>query len=372
MTAKVIYIVINLLFVLKYSLRLGYVAASVACGCYMIFAGLLLYCLPRLPQIKLRWTVVGTGIMLTLLTLGQCMIDPYTLQVDRWSAIHNFIANLLAGEYPYAAMTHLGGYGSPFPVWQVFHISFYLFGNVGLSFLAVSIFFFWTVYRLLGSRIFLNTVLLLLLSPAYGYEVMVRSDLMTNFLLVLTIINLIEIKGGATKMMERNPWLVAIIGGLTMSSRLSAVIPLIIYFWQAYMKAGWQRQVSIPLMSLVIFTLTFLPFLLWNGEMLLFFQYSPFVLQSRQGHLSDFLLFIPATVVLASTWRNYDFFLKHAAYTLLLLVVVTFMHNMWLWDNWTALFEPVYDISYFNQALPFLILSVGIGSKSLCQDSVIN
>lgn len=65
----------------------------------------------------------------------QYLIDPYQIQVDRWSAIHNFINYLVHGRYPYMAPTHLGGYGSPFPVWQFLHIPFYYLNNVGLSLL---------------------------------------------------------------------------------------------------------------------------------------------------------------------------------------------------------------------------------------------
>ena len=75
-------------------------------------------------------------------------IDPYSIKVDRWSAIHNFLTCLLAGEYPYAAQTHLGGYGSPFPVWQLFHLPFYLLGNVGLSLIVAVIIFAYSVWLL--------------------------------------------------------------------------------------------------------------------------------------------------------------------------------------------------------------------------------
>jgi uncharacterized membrane protein YphA (DoxX/SURF4 family) len=44
---------------------------------------------------------------------------------------------------------------------------------------------------------------------------------------------------------------------------------------------------------------------------------------------------------------------------LILLVIVTFIHNMYLHDNWNELFESAYDITYFGMALPFLCAYIG-------------
>ena len=91
-------------------------------------------------------------------------------------------------------------------------------------------------------------------------------------------------------------------------------------------------------MTIIIsFVITFLPFLLWKSNMLLFFEYNPFILQTRQGHLTDLLLMIAIGIY----------------------VIVTFIHNMYLHDNWNELFESAYDITYFGMALPFLCAYIG-------------
>jgi len=294
--------------------------------------------------------------ILTVLSVIQSLIDPYSLQVDRWSAIHNFLSNLLNGNYPYAAQTHLGGYGSPFPVWQLVHLPFYLIGNVGLSFVVGTLLFYDSLRRVAGVRKAFLAVLMLISSPAYLYEVMVRSDLLTNFLVVAALIFYMYLY----KITPQNRWsLVAVIGGLVLATRFSAVIPLCICFFPQFIKLHWKQQMGMLLVAALTFVLVFLPFVLWNGDMIFFFEYNPFVLQTRQGHIIDFILVASVGIILALYCRDsLSRYTSATAIVLLLLVIITFVHNMWVDNTWNQLFESRYDITYFNMSLPFIILSL--------------
>ena len=135
-TALFIYILTGSLFLLKYGLRL--VAWPVILPLCILYAcGVVAVCkymIPRLPHFSCAARLFYIVLMIGVFVAAQCSLDPMTIQVDRWSAIHNFLNHLVHGIYPYAAQTHLGGYGSPFPVWQLLHLPFYWLGNVGLSF----------------------------------------------------------------------------------------------------------------------------------------------------------------------------------------------------------------------------------------------
>lgn len=363
MYCLLMYLGINSLFLLKYGLRI--LPLSVVIMVVLTYSGLI-YALIKVSQrLSIRLLVIVAIFLLFTLTVAQCSINPYELNVDRWSAIHNFLHNLFNGIYPYAAQTHLGGYGSPFPVWQVFHIPFYLIGNVGLSFLFGIGMFFDSVRRSFGSQQAFMALLMLTISPAFVYEIMVRSDLMTNFLVCSAFILYFR---HYHITFDKHCLLLSVIIGLMASTRLSILVPFGIYFLGDFVRISYRRQTFSVAIILIVFILTFLPFLLWNGEMLLFFEYNPFVLQSRQGNLTDFLLFIPLGIWLAFSWRDdisrYAF---NTACFMIMLVVVTFVHNMYLHDNWNQLFESAYDITYFNMALPFLIVAVvHSNSKSLC------
>ena len=359
------YLGINSLFLLKYTPRIVPLTGWAEFILIIVYS-ILIYALIKVSQrLSLRLLAIVAIFLLLILTVAQCSINPYELKVDRWSAIHNFLQNLFNGIYPYAAQTHLGGYGSPFPVWQVFHIPFYLLGNVGLSFLIGVGLFFDSIRRSFSSQQALTALLLLIVSPAFVYEVMVRSDLMTNFLVCSSIILYFH---HYHITFDKHCLLLSVIIGLMASTRLSILVPFGIYFLRDFVRTGYRRQMLSLAIILIVFILTFLPFLLWNGKMLLFFEYNPFVLQSRQGNLTDFLLFIPFGIWLALSWKDdINRYALNTACFMVVLVAVTFVHNMYLHDNWNQLFESAYDITYFDMALPFLIIAINPSdNKSLC------
>lgn len=357
--AFLLYSCINVLFILKYGLRLASISTTiVACGLYVATITGVLWVINeymKRPRKSIVYALIG--IVIVGLVMLQLHFDPYTLKVDRWSAIHNFLRNLLNGEYPYAAQTHLGGYGSPFPVWQILHLPFYLLGNVGLSFIFFMLLFTDAIRRIASLRDATVAFLLLILSPAFLYEVSVRSDLLSNFLLCATILMHLH----HYKMtLEKNWVLIAIICGLMMSTRLSIAIPFIVYYFYDYIRCHQAKiQIIFPCLAILIFALTFLPFMLWNGKMLFFFEYNPFVLQTRQGVWVDYIL-ITVICTAASVWlkNRWHYYMLTSAICVLALVVMTFVSNMYIYDCWSELFDSRFDITYFNMALPFAIAAL--------------
>ena len=358
----VLYFLINALFITKYLMRISLSVTLLVLSAYLL-AGLLLPLLAGLllPRLAARVGHVGSrslwfailGFILVLAGM-QYLIDPYQIQVDRWSAIHNFINYLVHGRYPYMAPTHLGGYGSPFPVWQFLHIPFYYLNNVGLSLFAVLAFTLYTVKRLYGNRATLCFLACLLYSPAFLYEILVRSDLMANFLLVLAVINLLLIKQAG---LSTRPVLFSLLLGMLLSTRLAVAIPFFIFLLRPFLSLNLRRKTSFLLGIFLTFSLTFLPFLLWDMKSLLFFEYNPFVLQTRQGSLSGILLLIPVMIYLAFSWQdNRRRLYGNIGYGLFLLTAVTFIINMATSGNY-RLFSPTYDISYFSMSLPFIIIA---------------
>ncbi len=356
--ALFLYILINSLFILKYGLRLlpwyAVIAACLLYGGIVVLGNKYKYLITKLSYLNIQrgTTFIALIICLLFLLAFQYIPDPMTIQVDRWSAIHNFLFNLTHGIYPYAAQTHLDGYGSPFPVWQLFHLPFYLMGNVGLSFIAGILLFVHSLSLHLKDKEENIAFVFLACSPAFIYEVFVRSDLMTNFMVSMSIL-LYCIHYRLT--IQKNPLLLGIIVGLMMSTRFSAIIPFCIYYFYDFFNAKLRQQIIF--LSLVIFTFctTFLPFLFWDSQMLLFFEYNPFILQTRQGHPLDLLLLIPVGIAL-SFWQqkqpNRHFIAS--AVMLFFLVTVTFTHTMFINNSWTELFDSTFDITYFGMALPFL------------------
>lgn len=354
---EALFIIVNVLFVAKYSARVSETASL----CATLLAIAFYYVLLRLvlPYIYIYRRVAFCVCLLGFvgMIVLQYSIDPYSVQVDRWSALHFPIQNLLDGIYPYTASTHLGGNASPFPVWQLLHVPFYLLGNVGLSFFAAVILFLWSCWKVRGRDKTLIVSLLLCLSVAVWYEVLVRSDLITNMLLVASIFNLFS-RNPSQQRIERHRWWIACMVGLLASTRVIVLIPITVLLLPYFVKMNWRNQLGVSLLAIIVFALTFVPFAIWDWQEFYYFQNNPWRLQTSQGNLSDFLLFVPLTVFLAMTHKGIAFrYCRNSALMLMMFVVVTFVHNMYLSENFD-LFSSAYDITYLSTALPFCMLGI--------------
>ena len=362
--AEVLFIVVNALFVEKYSARVFgdaslYVTLT-AIVCYYVLLRLVIpYYIYRNKGQETWSKRIAWGICLLAfvgMVAVQYAVEPYSIQVDRWSALHFPIRNLLLGIYPYSASTHLGGYASPFPVWQILHIPFYLMGNVGLSFFASLALFIWSCWKIQGRDNAFIVSLLLCSSVAVWYEVAVRSDLITNLLLVAAIINLVS-QNLSQQWVKQQRWWIACVVGLLASTRILVLVPLAVLFLPYLLRMNLRRQCAVMLLSATVFALTFVPFALWDWQEFYHFQNNPWALQASQGHLSDFIIFVPLALYLAMTHNGNAFrYYRNSAMMLAAFVIVTFVHNMYLGANWD-LFSPTYDITYLSSVLPFCLLA---------------
>lgn len=281
----------------------------------------------------------------------QYHFDPMQNRVDRWSAIANPLTALFAGEFPYLAETHLGGNASPFPVWMAFHIPFWALGNVGLSEIFTTALFVYSVKARGGHTAGTKAALLLGLSANLWYETAVRSDLISNFLLLAAFVNMLSCKGVT---FGGRPYLLSAAAGLWLSTRLSTAFPLFILFFPYWLKLPAKKKAATVAAVVAVFCLTFLPLAVWDSDSLFFAENNPFSLQSRQGHPSDTLLLAAAAVAFALSWRgDYGRLMLSSAVMLVLTPLTAYVHSMYAYGNWTEFFSSAYDITYFDAALPF-------------------
>jgi len=358
---RTLFLLINSLFVAKYSLRFGlspYIPVILYCFTiiliYFIVNKKIKYVSTR--NSKLIFLLLFLFLLSTILCLNY-FIDPLKLQVDRWSAIHNFIHNLFHGIYPYAAHTHLGGYGSPFPVWQAFHIPFYLLGNVGLGmFFAISclgVFLIWYFENYLQPIVFF---IFMIASPAFWYEVAVRSDLIYNFIFCLIAVVFLFKKNYS---IQNKSVSIGVLSGLFLSTRLSIFIPFAMFLFPGFLLSNLKSKFIFVLSAVLVFILTFLPFVFWDFHSLLFFKFNPFVLQTRQGSIIEIILLLSMIYYFSGNWKNnITLCSSYIAITIVVFVTVTFCHRMISENFANDLFSSSYDISYFSMALPFVIFAL--------------
>lgn len=358
MAVYAIFVIVNMLFVAKYGLRLIGVWAWLLAAIYGSTLFFWLRLLPRLTAKKAgRCAIwIAFSVMMLAAVVMQYSIDPLTLQVDRWDGLHCPISYLLQGKYPYMAQNHLGGYASPFPIWMLLHVPFYLLGNVGLSVFAAIALLLFSIYRRQGQDAAAGAAMMLFSAAGIWYEIAVRSDLITNMLVCTAVINLLH-PYLRREWLERY-WLWIGIGiGLMASSRLVVLIPIAICLFPYYLKTGWKVQLGFPLVAVAIFVLTFAPFVLWDPNNFFGFEYTPWRLQTRRGYTGDMLLYLPLGVFLAMQWKgNIRRMYSNCALIIIAFWIISVAHRMIDCQVWN-LFSYYYDITYFSTALPFCILA---------------
>jgi hypothetical protein len=357
---KIFFLIINSLFIAKYANRLGF-NPVLAVVVYCLIASIIILLISKNNpsehrKYKIPYLLLSITLICAILFL-QSHINPLKLQVDRWSAIQNFIQNLFNGTYPYAARTHLGGYGSPFPVWQAFHIPFYLLGNVGLGMLfstiLLSVFLVWLFDNYHQA---LYYIVLLFISPAFWYEAAVRSDLSYNFILCFMAIAAVHKK---QLTIQHHAIGLGVLWGLFLSTRLSVLIPFSVFLFPDFLTANLRQKIVFVASTLITFLITFLPFLFWNFKALLFFEYSPVLLQARQGAPLEIIVLLALVLFFSLRWKN-DFRL-YASYITVIFIVfisITFLHRMINDGFENNLFSSYYDITYFNMSLPFMLFAI--------------
>lgn len=298
-------------------------------------------------------TALITFTVISMLLLSK--IDPARINVDRWSAIHNFLVYLFDGRYPYDALTQRGQYASPFPIWIFLHIPFFFLGDVGYA----QIFFFiitvFSIAYFTGSRKFaLLFCLLMLASPAFWYEVAVRSDFMSNMLVTLILI-LFFISKKVT--FNTNPIALPIIVGLALSTRLIVILPMTVFLFSSFWTLHRHpiKLVKVAAIAMVTFLITFLPFILWDIRHFAFLHHNPFILQTNKLSAWIVLLFLALAMVISMKEKTSKALMEGVVFVMVGMMSVYLIQN-WLEHGWnTIIFHDAIDLAYVSCALPFAV-----------------
>lgn len=371
-----LFLIINGFFVGKYVSRTS-VDPVFALVCYALFvvgAFCLLkwkssLCSERICR-YLFWGMISFLILAIVFLLKN--IDPYSVQVDRWSAVTFFWDYFFQGKYPYATSTHVsdGNFPSPFPVWHLFNLPFYWLGDVGynliffLLFLALMLRYYFSSYR--QPLIFL---FLLVISPAYWWEIVVRSDSLSNGFLTFGFILWFSKKDGG---LAENFWTAVLCCGLLASTRMSSYLPLALFFFKPYMLLPWKKKILFPLCVLAILFITFSPFVFWDTQNWVFFSRNPFMSQTIGSNIYQLLVMIGLGVYLSWGWKDMKHFFSFTGVFMFVFFISSQMIRMYtkglpVWD-----FCHNYDISYFSLALPYCLGAISTFMESDTRKTVVD
>lgn len=357
-----LYLFVNSLFVLKYVAKTSYSPLIALIFYVLIISGVFLFANSRywIQLNEKHFKILTIGALLLIISgivFLLIRVDPYSVRVDRWSAVTFFLDSLLQGNYPYAAHTHVSStnFPSPFPVWYVINLPFYLLGDVGyglIAFIIVTTILVWNLLKSYkGTFLF---VLFFALSPAYWWEVLVRSDSLSNAFLVFGMIVWFYVKGFTLKDNFRTA---VVICGIAAATRLSAVLPLALFFFKPYTGLDIKHKIAFPTVILFFVFIAFSPFIFWEGG--IFFQRNPFMSQTSVGSPYILLAMVLLGIFMALRIDNLEkFFLQVQLFMFVFILASQIGLIVTRGIQGSIFADSTYDISYFSLLLPYAVISL--------------
>jgi hypothetical protein len=360
--AFLVYGMINSIFVYKYSSRLISLPWAIT---FIYLAGATLLFFVSLKEIKLNiskrrqnalfiFLVAAAALCLTLLMFR---FDPATIRVGRYPAMHDWLSRLFDSEFPYNSDTRPSG----FPFLFVVAMPFYFLGDLGLLQVFGFLVFAGLVYLRFrnGGTAKIRCILLLIATPVFVYEIVVRSELFSNMVLVLLYFAVFERL--RTRAETFIPVLLGLAGGLILSTRGIVIIPYLVFFSYLLKKKSIKYNLTLGVSIIGGFLLTLVPFICWNRDY--FIHYGPFAIQS--SYIPGWLL---AAVVIVTCWLGLSAKSLRAVYSAIsfllagIVAVVFFMAVIRV--GWhAAVIESRFDISYFCFTIPFLLISLKFNQR---------
>jgi hypothetical protein len=353
----------NAVFVYKYITRIDINPIIVTIVFFFLFSSAIyLYCHnieKYITESIARWFSIALTIgIIGIIACTIFMIDPLSIRVDRWSATSYFLDALTTGVYPYGVHTHVfeNNYPSPFPLWHYLNIPFWLIGDVGWIQVFMLLFFLGSIYLYFQSwRAVLYAIIILCISPAYWWEIVTRSDGLSNALLVCSCILLIE-RYGIT--MSKQWWLLAIIAGCIASTRLSAIIPIALYLFRPWIDATWKQKIGFISIAAGIVIFAFAPYILWDTTEWIFFKRNPFMSQTSPGNPWILLVMVVIAILIAYKKQTPYYFFSTTSVFMFTFMLITQLGVVWRSGGEVTLYDPGFDISYFTLATPYAIIAL--------------
>jgi hypothetical protein len=360
----VIFQVTNILFVYKYSTRV-FQNSSIPMLLYLVSINLFLVLLYQDFNFTMPGRVHNMVFFLTAVAIAVGLVflmkqfDPTRIRVGRFPALHDWIARLLNGEYPYVSPTRPSG----FPFLFLIAVPFYLLADLGFIQIFALLLYALLLHRKHGGcgTTPLRTLLLVASAPVFLYEVVTRSDLFSNMVFVLFYLSFCET--GLSSARSKLLALAGFVGGLLLATRGIVLLIYVLYFgyiFKNHLSRGFVFLVGV----LAGFCAAVLPFAMWNWQY--FMDYGPLTIQTSYLPIWLSLLAVMCCAYLAtrigsmtSTYRVAGFVLFAVVFLALAISVVG--------NGWTAAIHgDRFDISYFCFALPFLLLTVNYGRPRKC------
>ncbi|WP_188652558.1 hypothetical protein [Yeosuana aromativorans] len=351
------YLFVNSLFVLKYTSRLPIFNEYLFTCLYILFTFLFFNLINKISLkdtfYKYSFLIITVFFFLFSIYLNN-KINGNLLNVDRWSAMEAGVQALLNNEYPYSAIDHMGGRTSNLPTLIFIGIPFYLLGNIGfLQSFSFLLFAFTMFYCLENYKARFVSLVILIFSPCYLWEIYVKSDIMSNFIIVLAFMIFIYHKFSENKRI--NTIGLSFLSTSLILTRLIAIIPLTLLLFERFCKFSFKRKIKFIVVGLL--TILIFSFICFHNVESLenFKKQNPFELQDRQLPTIISLITILIPIFFSKLIKDLKSLLKNSYIFLLIPISMAFALRIAYKGFYSSIFNSSFDISYFNIMMPFLI-----------------
>ena len=357
-----LYLFINFLFIYKYGVRQDYINEFILITVYSILFFAFFY---LLNKVKLKESIskiiyFSTVTLFFIFTVYiNFKVDGNNLNVDRWSAMENSIIALFNHQYPYTAIDHLNGRSSNLPGLIIIGIPFYLIGNIGfLQSFTFLLFSFTIYYSLQNFKAKILGLFLLIFSVSFLWEIYVKSDLMSNFIIILSFISLWFFKYNNIHLKKTT--LLALFSSFLLFTRLVSIIPLTLLIFKAFINSNLNKKVIYIISS--ILTLSILTFIVLQNcpSIAIFKNNNPITLQNKQlpFFISFFMVVIPFYFSMKVNFL--EDLIRYSLIFLFIPVIISFLISIFNNGFFNIIHHSAFDISYFNIVMPFLIYYIAI------------
>lgn len=353
----ILFSVINILFSVKYFSR--YTSYYLLLAAVILLFHIFFFYKRTFPKFFYRKSTVINILLLVIFCIVCVFIfnqlPVKSVNVDRWSVITSFWNYYFDGKYVYYAQSHMGSYPGPMPFYYILAFPFYLLGEIGFfSLSGIIIFYLLMKYLKVDSSDQTFFLLLIITSPFYLWEVLARSTLFVNSVLILgSIIFFFKNKDYNS---IKNQLILGIVFGLLLSTRnIYALCYIILFLYSLkYKRLDILSTIKIGCFAIIVFSLTFIPFVMGHWED--FLEMNPFIVQS--SFLIPFQwtlgIIIFSFFLFCFCKENYDV-IFYSGVILFMAIVLHFVYHIINVSVYNSFIESSADLSYFIMCIPFLL-----------------
>ena len=358
---------INFLFIYKYLIRIIDYAFPIAI--ILLIAQLIIFTYYQKKNISIYYSRIILGLLLSYIILitivSYYKIPIQSLNVDRWSVIQSFLDQLFVGEYPYSALSHNGNPPGPMPFYFILTLPFYLIGELSLF----SIIGFILLPFIIDSKNNFAGIIFYLLSSGFMiWEILTRSNIMTNSVLMLIIV---------IKFINIDPkhkfrfLFIGILSGFILSTRSIYILVFIIFLLSSYFNKHlhWSQLLYFGSIMLVSFIITFLPFVIYFREEFLIIN--PFIIQSSLVTSYHYIiLFIIISLFFSLLVNNKLDIYFYSGLCLFICISLYSIVQIFNSGFHVAYFNSHIDISYFLFCVPFFLYTLSLRESKLIRNNL--